>query len=335
MSKYTGSQCIICQNLFREEDDIVVCPECGTPYHRSCYQSAGQCVNEKLHASGVSWQQQRDATREKIGGRECPNCHHTNVPGAQQCEVCYHRFEEEAGSAANGRPGVNIRMADGSTYFYDGTDPTCGLPKDEMFEEERLEDIANFVRDNTLIHLFNFKKFKETGKKIAFNLWALLCPHLFFAHRKMWLASVLVILISAVLGIPSMLGSLYTVLDDPEQLELMMDIYQIDMLAMFGNALPFLEAHADRIGLLADVSNFLTVALRIVLCLFANWMYYRHVLRRVKKIRLGSATEHDKTCILKAEGGASFWNVVGALGLYFLITTLVNAAVMAPFMTIA
>ena len=45
MSNFTGSKCIICENEFNDNDDIVVCPECGTPYHRECYQKEGKCVN--------------------------------------------------------------------------------------------------------------------------------------------------------------------------------------------------------------------------------------------------------------------------------------------------
>ena len=32
MADYTGKKCIVCGGVFSENDDIVVCPECGTPY---------------------------------------------------------------------------------------------------------------------------------------------------------------------------------------------------------------------------------------------------------------------------------------------------------------
>ena len=35
MSNYLGSKCIMCGQEFKENDDIVVCPDCGTPYHRA------------------------------------------------------------------------------------------------------------------------------------------------------------------------------------------------------------------------------------------------------------------------------------------------------------
>ena len=82
MGKYTGCQCIICQKVFENDDDIVVCPDCGTPYHRSCYQSAGHCINQPLHAVGGSWQSIQDEHRRKLGGIECPHCGYVNLPDA-------------------------------------------------------------------------------------------------------------------------------------------------------------------------------------------------------------------------------------------------------------
>lgn len=43
--------CPVCNNKFTDEDDVVVCPECGTPHHRECYFSNGGCFNEDKHNS--------------------------------------------------------------------------------------------------------------------------------------------------------------------------------------------------------------------------------------------------------------------------------------------
>lgn len=41
--------CPVCNEKFNEDDDIVVCPECGTPHHRSCYFRNGKCFNDDKH----------------------------------------------------------------------------------------------------------------------------------------------------------------------------------------------------------------------------------------------------------------------------------------------
>ena len=41
MLDYTHIKCPVCGDTFKEDDDIVVCPQCGAPYHRACYQEKG------------------------------------------------------------------------------------------------------------------------------------------------------------------------------------------------------------------------------------------------------------------------------------------------------
>ena len=52
---YTGKICDGCREPLKEGDDIVVCPICGTPQHRSCYEKNNKCVNEYLHSTGFTW----------------------------------------------------------------------------------------------------------------------------------------------------------------------------------------------------------------------------------------------------------------------------------------
>ena len=49
--KYKNYKCPVCSNQFNEEDDIVVCPECGTPHHRECYIQNGKCANADKHGT--------------------------------------------------------------------------------------------------------------------------------------------------------------------------------------------------------------------------------------------------------------------------------------------
>lgn len=49
MKIHIGEKCIVCGKTFTETDDVVVCPECGTPYHRACWQEHNACINQKLH----------------------------------------------------------------------------------------------------------------------------------------------------------------------------------------------------------------------------------------------------------------------------------------------
>lgn len=57
MPNYEEFKCPVCNKQFTKDDDIVTCPECGTPHHRECYMLSGHCVNQGLHATGYSFLQ--------------------------------------------------------------------------------------------------------------------------------------------------------------------------------------------------------------------------------------------------------------------------------------
>ncbi|MBQ7654597.1 MAG: hypothetical protein IJS17_05950 [Clostridia bacterium] len=36
--RYENEKCSFCGETFKEDDKIVVCPECGAPHHKDCYE---------------------------------------------------------------------------------------------------------------------------------------------------------------------------------------------------------------------------------------------------------------------------------------------------------
>ena len=61
MQSFFGSLCPYCGEKFAEGDDIVVCPECGTPHHRECYKENSACANEAKHSENYEWKAAFDA----------------------------------------------------------------------------------------------------------------------------------------------------------------------------------------------------------------------------------------------------------------------------------
>jgi len=62
---YFGYKCQVCDNEFVKGDDIVVCPECGTPHHRECYNSLGHCVNESKHSKEYDYIKDIETQKEE------------------------------------------------------------------------------------------------------------------------------------------------------------------------------------------------------------------------------------------------------------------------------
>lgn len=52
---YKNSVCDGCGKELLEDEDVVVCPECGTPQHRDCYKKNNGCVNARLHGGDFAW----------------------------------------------------------------------------------------------------------------------------------------------------------------------------------------------------------------------------------------------------------------------------------------
>ena len=304
MADFIGSKCVICNEYIKAGDDVVVCPDCGTPYHRACYQHEGKCINTELHEKGGSWQdicrqeQHEDACEDK---KICPVCGTENKLHSFVCEKCGEFFIK--GEGINEHSGAGPQQPFGGMAF-DPSDPFCGMDPEEKFEQDvELGEIAEYVNTNKLYYLSFFKRLKETGRKISMNIICLFFPQLYFANRKMLLMTVLTIIFTTVMHIPSFI---------------------IDMaaLGMADNLISL--AASSSFKALACAASYINLGFEILLCLFANWIYYKHVIKRVKQIKDNSESLYDAHKVIRVSGGTSVLSVVIALAaqiilLFFLV----------------
>lgn len=316
MGKYTGCQCTVCQNIFQDDEDIVVCPDCGTPYHRTCYQAEGRCVNVNLHAVGGSWQNVQNEQRLKIGGITCPHCGYVNMPDAKTCNSCDLPLPD-TDEPEKQTIGMTITTPDGQQHFFQASDPCCGISPEYDMEGERLGDVANFVRTNTLYYIPLFRRFKETNRKLSVNLPCVLFPYFYFANRKMWLMTIISGLICLLCTLPDMFLNMIVAFADKNYLEMLqssgMEMQMVDNLASF------LTMHQQLFADLQTPMFIANVAFRIALCLFGNYLYFRYVMKSVKRIRKISPTQSVRKAMLTAEGGTNLWNILGCCGLYLAV----------------
>lgn len=85
---YTGLKCPVCGKPFTSDDDIVVCPECGAPYHRACYQQAGHCIFQEKHGTPDAWKPPEKQTETGAEGKICPRCGKKNARESLFCDQC-------------------------------------------------------------------------------------------------------------------------------------------------------------------------------------------------------------------------------------------------------
>lgn len=84
MPKYYGCPCEGCGRPLALTDDIVVCPDCGAPYHRECYEKLGRCIHTPAHGAGYEWRfPYKD---EEL--RTCPSCGERTLRSETVCRCC-------------------------------------------------------------------------------------------------------------------------------------------------------------------------------------------------------------------------------------------------------
>ncbi len=330
---FIGEECYGCGRTFGSDDDVVVCPECGTPYHRECYKEAGECVNHQLHESGGSWKrasarkaeellakadgvasaegdvsvdsEDADAHEEKI----CPRCGCHNEHNAACCLKCGMPLQN-AGAQYNNPHGPGNVFVFPNPNFNNGC---LGFdPEETMGEDVTMKEVSDFVATNTLYYLPLFKRMKATASKISMNFVCLIFPSFYFANRKMWLWTILTALISMLLTVPTLLL----------------------MLAQQETALPFMQDitnfiidHQGLIVGLADICSMADWVTKFLACLFANWLYYRHTIKSIGKLkrRYGGPVSPAG---LRAKGGTQPANILLTVLIQFGLAMALSAGVL-------
>ncbi len=153
MPFYENEKCPVCGEMFKEDDDIVICPYCATPHHRECYHSVGHCINQDKHADGFEYSYekvQRDSAQQ-------PHKDADKVSAPQ--------------SDYRGRTGFSFNPP---LNEYDTSN--------ESIDGRSVRDTAAVVRTNSLRFIPKFKK----GKKVSWNWSAFFFGHYYLFFRKIY-----------------------------------------------------------------------------------------------------------------------------------------------------
>ncbi len=316
MAIYTGAKCLICSEKFKDEDDVVVCPECGTPYHRACYKEK-KCINKELHETGGSWMLKTIEEAEKVPDMKiCPNCQALNKSDAEDCAVCGKSMKvrtlpvnPENSSTEETVTEVKEVKKDLNAELFNkiGQDP------DEILDEESgvtNRDVADYVETLWLKYLFKFKKLKNSVVEITANFNAFLFPEYYFAARKMYPHAAVVMILNFLVSIPAIMT--------PEAISFRwFPFYPLfPWLPTFFSVGPHIGTSAVKIGFV------LSLCMRIVCCLKADDLYFNDIRKKLKKLKVQYSDETVYREKVKESGGISLSAVfilfLCAILLYFL-----------------
>ncbi len=324
MMRFTGEPCPVCSEKFKEGDDIVVCPECGTPYHRACWAKAGACVHAAEHAAGFEWQPRAGAGAG--AACVCPNCGAHNEPGAAYCSHCgvplgrdtaadrqnapiYTRTPTEAPQPRASRAGAQpdgVRMA-AYTAGEDGGIYRREVGPDDAIDGIKARDWASFVGRSSPYYLMQFFRMSATKRKTGVSFSVLLFGPGYFFYRKMWREGLLYAAALLLLGLP---GTLLMLLD--------------------AGVLPAAGWNIGFLAMLAQVCAIASWAVTVAMCLLGVYLYKKSAAKRIREVYDRVPDGPDRADALALCGGTSLL----APALYMLalfLGSMAFAALLGPY----
>lgn len=291
---FTGKKCPICSKEFTTEDDVVVCPKCGAPYHRDCYEQEGRCIFLDLHRSKEAWKDENnDAPPEQetdIKQKKCKFCGHMNDENAVTCEQCGRYFIEYPYQNMNNENGDNENPDFDGFPGFGGMpikiDLMAGVKPDEDFDGVSGEELSKYVKNNTIYYMGIFKRIKNTGKS-RFNFAAFIFGGGWMLYRKQYVSGGIITAIMAVISIAITYttyfvsaGVLNIVADNLNQLY-PRGYNIID----FFNAIGQLPLEQGLIAILPYALSTMNFILMIIIGFTANRNYYKFAMKNIKKIK--------------------------------------------------
>lgn len=293
MQNYINEKCPVCGKEFRQGDDIVVCPDCGTPHHRECYKQLGHCANEERHGA-FEWEESIPGTAPNTAAPQgapagagtvtCPYCGTKNPASGRYCLNC-------------GAPLVQEERPSQEAFIEERRKAFENIFTNEDFDGVSPKEAALYVKTGIEYFLVRFAMFTK-GRKFDTNFSAFIFSYFYLFYRKMYAIGAAVLAATLILSVPDMLINLQAVQEYYVQMGLLSQvIWEVP--------------HQDTLAVYALVASVLIWAIRIGLFLFANKLYYQKVVSSVKGIKArltdseGMINEGEYINALKAKGGTS------------------------------
>lgn len=307
---YIGVKCSICEKVFDENDDIVVCPECGTPFHRECYKTLGHCPNLENHGDKEkNWRDPREKDHEIDDELHkdfviCPRCFHKNPKGTLFCTVCGRPF----GNNNAGKNGFDEIKGFEEQAIQMLMDPLSGVDPNEDFDGVKAEELCEFIGSNTQYYMREFKKIRDSGK-CSFNFMAFCSPPGWLLYRKQYFFGSIISVILVLLAFFSRLVQYNTsAFLDPIYADLGLQnkiFFTVsDYLSIFSSvlSLPFEKSFVCLLPLILETINLIV---RVIIGVRANKRYMKFCIDSIKKIKADSSLNKDNSKAFKKFGGVN------------------------------
>ena len=302
--RFTNERCPVCNNTFEHDDDIVVCPECGTPHHRECYIENKSCANNHKHSEDFRWEPTFVYPEEK----------ETKNNPAEEKSI-YQQAVEMAEM-----PFPSIQAEKINPFFREKFG--------DLEEDVPAEDVAIFVRQESHRYVSKFQKITEG--KFTWNWAAFFFTPYWFFYRKLYKIGAIIfalfLLITSISFLPPVvqlntdIAAFETEVQEIADSDKTEEEYQAALLEITSEMSETIQK--NRTGAMLIMSQSVaSVVLSIFVGLNANIWYYNHTKKQLKVIKAESTSENYKNNLF-IKGGVSY-------GSAFLVIILEKAIFMA------
>ena len=337
MPKYENYKCPVCHRQFEKDDDIVTCPECGTPHHRECYKLVGHCVNEGLHKNDYSFLEAEKPMKKEPEEIYYSPSENEDLQGEDIIN------EAKAQSVKDDEESNND---DKSKKAQGGFSPfqTIQIDMGQYSEKGEIDgvsitDIAATIRNNVPRFISKFKQFSEKKKKLSWNWSAFFFGSFYLLLRKMYKQGIafFCLVISVIIG-----GEAAIMKFAPQYIEAMQSfINSYDTSKAISTAdLQGIMAAPDSMTAvkIAYIILGVILVLRIIQALFADYFYKTTVFSIIKSVtdKLDNGANFTQTYIffgqdeqldqnqmkalyLSNKGGVSFFAPFAAYFAFYIL----------------
>lgn len=303
--KYEGVQCPVCLKAFDSDSDVVVCPECGTPHHRECYDKTGDCINAVKHGSTFVWV-----------NPIVPVLEEKKVEAPQKIENPTILTKENMP-----KNGVIGEMSP------DHMTPTYReIRGDEKIGDYTVDDYATVIQKNIPKFMPRFMMFSKTGRKASWNWAAFFFGPFWLAYRKMYKLAALALLLT--FFIPLVFFNSVTEYYEESFSKygevLTSEAYQST--DEMNAAIDKLQANMPEQPFALTASSYVEMVVDILCAVFGNYLYMQKCTKLLDKSKSIEDAEKRKAFLTK-KGGRSVASVILVIAGVYLVMLVIGVVV--------
>ena len=288
--KYTGITCPACNNAFSDNDDVVVCPECGTPMHRECYNRTNDCINRDKHSENYEWKPPFDPEKERKSFED---------ELKKQAEATENYGEDYRGytTGENGSFTPQFRV----------------IGPDEKLGDYTVKDYGEVIQTSKEHYIPNFFMMEKTKRKVSWNWAAFFFTGAWLAYRKMYKEAILCVILSLIVPLCFM-GDVY-------------DYYK-NTYSTYVNSVIQQEVDDEEIDNVEEesvepptaliINQYIGIFIQLMLAIFGNYIYKlrcEKILAKSKALEDGTKTDVYRM----AKGGTSVASVILIMLLTYML----------------